>query len=67
MIIHYSFFFQFIKKIGLFIIFSPSLFTIHYLFGSLFTIHYKKGHFSLIIIPYLDPRKGMGLPGWNQY
>ena len=29
-----------------------SLFTI---FGTLFTIHYKKGHYSLIIIPHLDP------------
>ena len=51
-IIHYSlksdyslfiyFFLLFIKKIGLFIIFRPSLFTIHYFLGSLFTIHYKK-------------------------
>ena len=65
-IIHYSlksdyslfiyFFFYSLKIIGLFIIFGPSLFTIHYFFGSLFTIHYKKGHYSLIIIPHLDPR-----------
>ena len=41
-------------KIVLFIIFRPPLFTIHF-FGSLFTIHYKKGHYSLIIIPHLDP------------
>ena len=50
-IIHYSlksdnslfinFFLLFIKNIGLFIIFRPPLFTIHYFFGSLFTIHYK--------------------------
>ena len=51
-IIHYSlksdnslfinFFFYSLKIIGLFIIFRPSIFTIHYFFGSLFTIHYKK-------------------------
>ena len=38
-----NFFFKSLKKIGLFIIFMPSIFTIHYFFGSLFTIHYKKG------------------------
>ena len=27
----------------------------HYFFGSLFTVHYKNGHYSLIIIPHLDP------------
>ena len=37
------------------LIFRPSLFTIHYFFGSLFTFHYKKGHYSLIIIPHPDP------------
>ena len=66
-IIHYSlksdyslfinFFFYSLKIIGLFIIFRPSFFTIHYLFGLLFTIHYKKGHYSLIIIPHLDPQQ----------
>ena len=51
-IIHYSlksdyslfiyFFFYLLKVIGLFIIFRPSLFTIHYFLDSLFTYHYKK-------------------------
>ena len=40
---------------GLFINFRPSLFTIHYSFGSLFTIHYSGGHYSLTIIPNPDP------------
>ena len=50
-----NFFFNSLKKIGLFIIFRPSIFTIHYFFDSLFTINYKKGHYLLIIIPYPDP------------
>ena len=52
--IHY-FFLQFIKKIGLFIIFRPSIFTIYYFLAhySLFIIN--KGHYSLIIIPHPDP------------
>ena len=33
------------------LIFRPSLFTMHYVFGLLFTIHYKKVHYLLIIIP----------------
>ena len=50
-IIHYSLksdyslfinFFFYSLKIGLFIIFRQSLFTIYYFVGSLFTIHYKK-------------------------
>ena len=64
-IIHYSlksdyslfiyFFFYSLKIIGLFIIFRHSLFTIHFFQAhySLFII--KKGHYSLIIIPHLDP------------
>ena len=48
-------FFNSLKKIGLFIIFRPSIFTIRFFFGSLFTIHHKKGHYSLIIIPHPDP------------
>ena len=50
------FFFNSLKKIGLFIIFRPSIFTIHYFLAhySLFSI--KKGHYSLIIIPHPDPR-----------
>ena len=57
LIIHYSLFFlQFIKKIGLFIIFQAL--NIHY---TLFLAHYslfiiKKGHYSLIIIPHPDPQ-----------
>ena len=38
-----NFFFNSLKKIGLFIIFKPSIFTIRYFIGSLLTIHYKKG------------------------
>ena len=42
LIIHYSLIFLLlIKKIGLIIIFMPSLFTIHYFFGSLFIIYYS--------------------------
>ena len=50
-----NFFFNSLK-IGSFIVFRPSIFTIPF-FGSLFTIHYKKGHYSLIIIPHPDPLK----------
>ena len=51
-----NFFFNSLK-IGLFIIFRPSLFTIHYFLAhhSLFII--KKCHYSLIIIPHPDPHK----------
>ena len=37
------FFLQFIKKIGLFIIFQVLIIHYSLFFGSLFTIHYKKG------------------------
>ena len=49
------FFLQFVKNIGLFINFKPSLFTIHYFLAyySLFII--KKGHYSLIIITHPGP------------
>ena len=43
LIIHYALIFSSIdKKIGLFIIFRPSFFTIPYLIGPLFTFPYKK-------------------------
>ena len=36
-----------------------SLFIIFWLLNhSLLSIHYKKGHYSLIIIPYPDPQAG---------
>ena len=43
------------KEIGLFIIFRPSLFTIHYFFAH-YSIFIIKKHYSLIIIPHPDPR-----------
>ena len=49
---HY-FFFNSLKKIGVFFILSPQYSLLLYHIGSLFII--KKGHYSLIIIPHPDP------------
>ena len=49
-----NFFFNLLKKIGLFIIFRPSIFTIHYFLAHYSLFIMKKGHYSLIIIPHLD-------------
>ena len=50
-----NFFFNSLKKLEYSLIFRSSFFTIHYFWAhySLFII--KKGHYSLIIIPHLDP------------
>ena len=50
-----NFFFNSLKILDYSLIFSASIFTIHYFLAhySLFII--KKGHYSLIIIPHPDP------------
>ena len=56
MIIHFSLIFlQFIKKKDYSLIFRPSLFTIHYFLAHYSLFILTKGHYSLIIIPHLDP------------
>ena len=51
-----NFFFYLLKIIGLFIIFRPPFYTIHYFLAHYSQFIIKKGHYSLIIIPHPDPQ-----------